>query len=192
MNGILGIVGDRGSGKTAWMTRYAKQSADNGRRVIANYRLKGFKAELMSFEEFRKIVVSKAMIRSIAESDVFLDELGTGADSYEFFSNDVKTITDFINQIRKLDVNLTYTAQRERQIARRIRVQSERFVMLEDPDRFNLRFPDGRPANRHRDVCRGIFNVAMVNDDMEPQGPMRQFRGYRYYQYYNTDEIIWA
>ena len=188
---FVGILGDRGSGKTAWMTRYAIQAANSGKRVIANYRLKGIKAELMSFEELRKIVSSKHTIHELANAHIFLDELGTGADSYEFFLKDTKAITDWVNQVRKLENHVYYTAQRERQIARRIRIQTDTFIALKDLDRGKLTYPDGKLAENHMDVCDGVFVVYMLNEDMEPVGK-RYFNGKNYYQYYNTKEIVWG
>lgn len=186
------IVGDIGSGKTCFMTRYAYLNSKEGMPIISNYALKGIKHRVMSFTEFVSVVSDRKRLRSIEGSTVYFDELGVGADSYDFFSKDVKAITSFVAQIRKLHVTAYYTVQRMSMIARRLRISTGAFIFMEDLDPYNMIGPDGKRAKQHRDICAGLFRASMVNEYQEPIGIPRTFDGKRYWPMYDTDEIIWA
>lgn len=184
---FVGIVGNRGSGKTNILTAYLKDYADDGVPVIANFKL-NFPSISMSFEDLRKIVAGDP--ERIRGTVIGLDELGRGADSYEFFKKDVKDITFLIQQIRKLHSKVFYTVQRFGTIAKRLRDQTDGFIMMNDPDADNFTRPDGTLAQNHREVCTGIFRASYMNDDLHLIRS-RLFDGRPYWNMYDTDEIIW-
>lgn len=179
---FIGIIGDRGSGKTNLMTKYLYDFSQEGYNVIANYSLH-FRAKFMTFTEIR------AMPEEIEDCIIGMDELGIGADSYDFFAKDVKEITNLIAQIRKLHCRVYYTVQRFNMIARRLRLQTDGFIFMEDTDRGNLTFPDGTPAKTHRQVCKGLFRARYMTDNFEIT-KSRIFNGRPYWQLYNTDQRV--
>lgn len=190
-----GIIGDVGSGKTNIMTRYLKRSADVGAPVISNYALIGIKHRLMSFNEFRDLIMTKneRLIRSQVEGAVVgWDELGVGADSYDFMSKDTRSMGEFIAQIRKLHITAFYTVQRFSMIVRRLRIMTGAFILMDDLDKHRMLGIDGKRVKQHRDICAGLFNATMVNDYLEPVGASRVFNGKPYWGMYDTDKIIWA
>jgi hypothetical protein len=182
---FTGIIGDMGSGKTNLLTRYLKQASDAGGLVIANYHLK-FRHRLMPFSELAKLGPE------IENADIGMDELGVGADSYDFLSKDVRAITTLATQLRKRNCRVYYTVQRYSMIARRIRIQTPNFIVMDDPDKHNLIRPDGTKASRHREVCTGRFIAQYMDDYMLPVGRPKVFDGRPYWGLYDTDEIIWS
>jgi hypothetical protein len=157
----------------------------------------------MSFEELRGIVSDKKQIQlynsgnkasrlfEIEGSIIGLDELGIGADSYDFFSKDTRAIVSLIAQIRKLHCVCYYTVQRFRQIARRLRLQTNGFIFMEDQDKGNMICPDGDIAKSHREVCRGLFTASYYDEEMVMVDE-KTFNGRPYWGKYNTDTMIWA
>lgn len=179
---FIGIIGDRGSGKTNLMTKYLYDFSLEGYDIVANYPVK-FKARYMPFSEIRK------MPEEIEDTIIGMDELGIGADSYDFFSKDVKMITDLIAQIRKLHCRVYYTVQRFNMIARRLRLQTDGFIFMEDLDRMNMILPDGKVARTHREVCKGMFRAQFVDSEMRPTRSVI-FDGKPYWSKYNTDQRV--
>lgn len=184
---FVGIVGDRGSGKTNILTAFLYDYAMAGIPVIANYNL-NFDSITMSFDDIRKIIQNDPT--KLSDIVIGLDELGRGADSYEFFKKDVQDITLLIQQIRKLHSKVIYSVQRFRTIAKRLRTQTDGFIMMNDPDKNNFTHPDGTLAMNHREVCKGEFRAAFMTDNLVVIRT-EIFDGKPYYAKYNTDEIIW-
>lgn len=184
---FIGIVGNRGSGKTNLMTAFLKDYADSGVPVIANYKL-NFDSITMSFDDIRKIVANDPT--KLSNVVIGLDELGRGADSYEFFKKDVQDITLLIQQIRKIHSKVIYTVQRQMTIAKRLRDQTDGFILMDDLDKDNHIRPDGSLAVSHREVCAGFFRAAFYTEEMDLIR-IEIFDGKDYYDYYDTDEIIW-
>lgn len=181
---FIGIIGERGSGKTNIMTKYLHDAMRDGDKVISNYSLK-FKHRIMSFEELRQLGPE------IQDCVIGMDELGVGADSYDFFSKESRKITSLIAQIRKRHCRVYYTVQRFSMVARRLRLQTDGFIFMEDIDRGNMRTADGLRVKTHREVCSGFFRAMYCNDDLEVMRT-RIFDGHKYWGIYDTDEIIWG
>ena len=181
---FVGIVGDRGSGKTNFMTALLQDYAEAGIPVIANYKL-DFDSLTMSFDDIRKIP-------ELVENCVIgLDELGVGADSYEFFTKNSSKITTLVTQIRKRRTKVLYTVQRFNLIARRLRDQTDGFVMMQDMDKGNYLDDDGKLFSVHRDVCAGLFSATFLNENQEIVN-QELFDGKAYWKSYDTSEIIWG
>lgn len=176
------IVGDRGGGKTNILTKYLKDGVDSGRKVIANYQL-AFKHRYMPFAEIRKLPPE------LNGALVGMDELGVGADSYEFFTKDSKDITTFVAEIRKRHCTAYYTVQRFSMIARRLRLLTDGFIFMEDLDRQNMVAEDGTVVDDHRLVCKGIFRATFCDSYMRVIRA-KKFYGAKYWPMYNTDEIV--
>ncbi len=184
---FTGIIGSRGSGKTALMTAILKDYADQGIPVLANYKL-NFDSVTMSFEKIREILRTNPS--DLSDIAIGLDELGRGADSYEFMGKSAEEITLLIQQIRKLHSKVVYTVQRFNNIAKRLRDQTDGFILMKDLDAENFVTPDGSRVINHRLVCNGFFEAKFFNENFEYLRT-RILDGSPYYEFYNTDEIIW-
>lgn len=137
---------------------------------------------------------NEKLIRKNFEGATFgWDELGVGADSYEFFAKDNRTLTEIVAYIRKFHMTGYYTVQRFSMIARRLRIMTGAFITMRDMDAHNRIHPEtGKRVRQHRDICRGIFMAQMLDDAMEPIGHPKPFNGRPYWDMYDTDKIIWA
>ena len=174
---FIAVIGDMGSGKTNFVTAILKQNHDSGRDIIANYKLK-FPHKLMSFAEL------KDFPPELHDADIGMDELGTGADSYDFMSEQSKNITKLVTQIRKRHCRVYYTVQRFKFITRRLRMLTDGFILCEDLDKAKDHEAEGF-------VCDGLFRLEFYNADMQPTRKPMVFDGAPYRDLYDTDEIIW-
>lgn len=184
---FVGLIGNRGSGKTNLMTALLKDYADAGEPVVANYKL-NFPSVTMSFEDILTLITKHP--ERAQGLRLGIDELGRKADSYDFFRKDVRDITFLVQQCRKFGIKFLYTVQRWRNIALRLREQTDGFIMMRDLDAKNFTKPDGTRVSDHRDVCEGLFKAIFVDENMEYQND-EIFDGKPYWQFYNTYEIIW-
>lgn len=174
---FIAIIGDMGSGKTCFMTAVLKLSHDLGRKIIANYQL-NFDYQLMSFDELKKFP------EDLRDCDVAMDELGTGADSYDFMSEKSQNITKLVTQIRKRHSRCYYTVQRFKFITRRLRVLTDGFILCEDLDKHEDHEAPGF-------VCDGLFRLEFYDSDLNPTRKPETFDGKPFWDLYDTDEIIW-
>lgn len=180
---FMAIIGDPGSGKTNMLVRYLAQEYMSGSALAVN--MHGLKIPHMyiGFEDLCN-AGDEVMDRFIG-----MDELGVGADSYDFLSKNNRGITKFVAQVRKFHCRCVYTVQRLSMVSRRLRLLTDGYISMSDPDKFNMYYPDGRAAKSHREVCRGIFRAEYFNRD----GRLikrRMFNGRRYWPLYDTDERI--
>lgn len=174
---FIGLIGDMGSGKTCFATAVLYMSHRAGRKVGANYKL-DFPADLISFEELQGF---PAKIYGV---DLVMDELGTGADSYDFMSEQAKNIGKLVTQIRKRKARVYYTVQRFNFIARRLRQMTDGFIMFKDLD--------SHLDHLAKDfVCAGLFELEFLDADMNRTRENEVFDGKPFWNLYNTDEIIW-
>lgn len=100
------------------------------------------------------------------------DELGVGADSREFFRKRNNDIGKLITQIRKRQCLFYYTVQRLNLVDKRIRQQTDKFILMEktkEEGKFILRMVDG---SDHGLLFKTIFN------------------GKPFFNMYDTNEII--
>lgn len=174
---FIGIIGDMGSGKTCLATRILKMNVDAGRPVAANYKL-AFPSTLISFTELAKFP------KHIHDMDVVMDELGTGADSYDFMLEKPKNIGRLVTQLRKRHNRVHYTVQRFNFIARRLRQMTDGFIFCEDLDAEEDHEQGGF-------VCNGIFRLSFFDAEMNETRKPTLFDGRSTWSLYDTDEIIW-
>lgn len=190
---VFGFLGDRGSFKTCKMTASLWHDVQAGESVTANYHL-NFPHRYRTFDQIRaelKRMESDPDYRpSFAGNVVALDELSTGADSYEFMLSGNKEITKLVSQLRKADCLLYYTDQRWGKVTKRIRDQTDAFYLMRDLDKGKMTYPDGRQARRHFDVCDGVAKYIIVNSDLERISREHTFDGKPWYRYYNTREFV--
>jgi hypothetical protein len=120
---IIGVVGRRGFGKTAFMTAIGYDSHLEGYNVFANYGLK-FPYQFISLEELGTLP------SRVHDCVVLMDELHMGADAYDFLAKRTKGITKLITQLRKRRVTFIYTTQYQEQLAKRLRAQTDYLIMM--------------------------------------------------------------
>lgn len=122
---ITAVLGQRGSGKTLFMTYLAHQYHLEGKKIYANYHLKSIPYTYITFEELSKLP------DWLYDGVVFLDEIHIGADSYEVFKKSNKMITTFATQLRKRRITLFYSTQVFKMATKRLRDQTN-FLMTCD------------------------------------------------------------
>lgn len=181
---FVGILGDRGSGKTNLTTKYLYDAHLEGREIVSNYSLK-FPHLLMPFEEIRKVP------KEIYGKVIGMDELGKGGDSYDFFSKDTRELTEMVAELRKVHAMVYYNTQRFSLIARRLRILTDGIILMDDPDKYKMHDAAGNKVQMHREVCDGIFRAVFLNEDGEIIRSKR-FNGRPYWDKYNTDQRIWG
>lgn len=190
---VFGILGDRGSFKTCKMTAALYGDHMAGEKITANYHLK-FPFQYRTFDQVRKelkrMESDESYVPSFAGHVMGFDELSTGADSYEFMLSGNKEITKLISQLRKLGCILYYTDQRYGKVTKRIRDQTDRFWLMRDLDKGKMKYPDGRLAKRHWNVCNGIGETLLVDGDLNPLGKPKKFDGRPWYEHYDTTEFV--
>jgi hypothetical protein len=127
---IIAIIGEydtehradclRGNGKTCVMSdALIKDKVFKGRRIIANYHLKG--AEYMSSKQIVNLIMSE----EIENVSVGIDEIGSIIGSLGESKDDKKFWDNFIKQTRKLTVDVYYTDQIFMNVFNRIRKQTD-------------------------------------------------------------------
>jgi hypothetical protein len=180
---FLAIIGDPGAGKTNMLVKYLYAEHVTHTKIISNLRTLKFPQTYMGFGDLLDAG------DEIMDSYIGMDELGIGADSYDFLSKNNRGITKFVAQIRKFHCRCAYTVQRQRMISVRLRLLTDGYVSMTDPDKFNMFYPDGRKAKMHREVCAGIFRAEYWDRDMRLL-KTRLFNGRKYWPMYDTDERI--
>ena len=123
---IIGIIGDRGDGKSCLETIILKKAFDQGITVYSNYWLKFTDQDhYISFEE---MALLPDYLRS---AYIGMDEIQMAMDSREFLSSSNKALTKLITQIRKRDLTLIYTTQRLSYGDKRLRQQTDYLMFPE-------------------------------------------------------------
>lgn len=166
---ITCIVGDRGSGKTLFMTALAVQYASEGHNIYSNYELTGIKYTPLSFKELATIP------ESLTDAVILLDEVHVGVDSYDFFTDHVRNISAFILQLRKRRITLFYTTQTIDLVAKRLRQQTNYIMQVE-------------PLEERGTAVVSIFDhsKSFGSDFIRTL----LFDGRQFYGFYNTNEVV--
>lgn len=176
----MGIVGDRGSGKTLTMARTCIEMLQKGRTIYTNFHLnknsinKKYhnKINLLDNEFFKNY---KDM--QLYNCCVFIDEVYVYIDSRSSMSKRNRIWSYFINQTRKRDVDLYFTTQFFRQVEIRLRMNTEFFIL---PTCLTDR-QTGKTI---------IVNKILANRDILILIKEERFIANDYFNIYDTDEII--
>jgi len=120
---ITCVLGERGSGKTLFMTFLAYQYYLEGKKIFSNYHLKEIPYTYITFKELASLP------DEINNAVVFMDEIQIGADSYEIFKRSNKMITVFATQLRKRKITLYYSTQVFTMATKRLRQQTNFIIM---------------------------------------------------------------
>ena len=162
---VVGIIGDRGAGKTCLMTALLYIDYRLGFPIVANYSL-NFKANYMGFAKVATLP------ESLRGTTIGIDELGIGADSREFFKKRNSDIAKLITQLRKRQCLFYYTVQRLNLIDKRIRQQTDKYILMEATN------------------TEGIFIMRMLNGWNSDLLYKSKFNGKPFFDMYDTNEII--
>ncbi len=174
---FIGLIGDMGSGKTCYATAVLYLNHIAGRKVGANYKL-NFPSKLLSFERLAEFPAD------VYDLELVMDELGTGADSYDFMGEKPKNIGKLVTQIRKRKSRVWYTVQRFNFISRRLRQMTDGFILFRDLD-------SDLDHRANGFICGGLFELTFHDSEAVPTGRVEIFDGKPYWHLYNTNEIIW-
>lgn len=152
------------------MTFLATKYHKEGKKIYSNYHLKNIPYKSMTLKEMAELP------DELTNAVVLMDELHVGADSYDFMKSSSKAFYMFATQLRKRKVNWYYTTQIFTQVAKRIRMQTDYLITMENTRKehlFNVHVYDRR-------------KVENIND------PINQFKfdGSDYFSEYDTDEVI--
>lgn len=152
------------------MTYLAKKYHEEGKAIYSNYHLINIPYKPMTLKEMSELP------EELNNAVVLMDELHVGADSYDFMKSSSKAFYMFATQLRKRKVNWYYTTQIFTQVAKRIRMQTDYLITMENTKKehmFNVHIYDRRKLEN-------------IND------PINQFTfdGTAYFSEYDTDEVI--
>jgi hypothetical protein len=166
---ITAVIGNRGSGKTCFLTFLADQYHKEGKKIFTNFELKGIPHEKMN------LGIMATLPDKLSNAVVLMDELHMGADSYDFMKKSSRAFNTFATQLRKRKVNWYFTTQIFTQVARRIRLQTDFMITMENTKKEN------------------IFKCTIYDRrGSEPREPINSFNfnGAPYFDKYDTDEVI--
>jgi len=168
---ITAILGNRGSGKTCFMTFLAHEYHKKGKRIFANYHLIDIPYEYMSFSKMATLP------DELNDALVLTDEMHMGADSYDFMKNSSRAFSTFATQLRKRRVHWYYTTQIMTQVAKRIRTQTDYIITM---------------VNTKKE---GVFEASVYDrhDYDELFGTPKKnflFDGKPYFKFYDTNEVV--
>jgi hypothetical protein len=152
------------------MTFLATQYHKEGRKIYSNYHLKNIPYKSMTLKEMSELP------DELTNAVVLMDELHVGADSYDFMKSSSKAFYMFATQLRKRKVNWYYTTQIFTQVAKRIRMQTDYLITLENTKKETL------------------FKATVYDrrKEYDLNEPIQQFLfdGSEYFKEYDTDEVI--
>jgi len=122
---ITCVLGQRGSGKTLFMTYLAHQYHKEGKKIYSNFTLKDIQYNPITFEKLASLP------DELTDAVVFLDEIQIGADAYEVFKRSNKMITVFATQLRKRHITLYYSTQVFKMVTKRLRLQTNYIITFD-------------------------------------------------------------
>lgn len=152
------------------MTFLAIKYHAEGKKIYSNYHLKNIPYKSMTLKEMAELP------DELMNAVVLMDELHVGADSYDFMKSSSKAFYTFATQLRKRKVSWYYTTQIFTQVAKRIRMQTDYLITMENTKKEHLF--KGHVYDRRK--------LENIND------PINQFTfdGSSYFSEYDTDEVI--
>lgn len=162
---LVSIFGDIGSGKTLLLTSIAYLNQDSGKKIVANYVLKGIEYEEFDFYKMAKSEYDNAII--------LIDEAYIYIDSRNYTQSSNKLFSYALFQSRKKTVELYLTMQLFRTIDVRFRMMSSYVINCEQIEEgfeytlMNPKIPD-------------VSIISVLNYE----------NALMFYEMYNTNEVI--
>jgi len=173
---IIAVVGNKGAGKTLFLTYIAEYShLIEKRKVFSNFELNHI--PYYDFDYKMLLELPDDMENGV----ILMDETQMGADAYDFLSKKSKAITTLATQLRKRNLDLYMTTQRFTFIAKRLRDLTDFIFAMEVAKDYN------------NDIIKGVANVEVYDrNDIFDETPIKTFifDGRNFFNHYNTDEVI--
>jgi hypothetical protein len=165
---IVGILGQRGGGKTLLMTHLAYMDYEiNKSLIVSNYHL-NFDYKYMTLSELAELP------DWLKDATVCLDEIQVGADSRSVFAKGNKSISTLATQLRKRNITLYYTTQLLGQVDKRLREQTDYIIIT-------------KPLDKNKP---GWFRLEIYDKRTDFILGEKFFWGKETFQLYNTNEVI--
>ncbi len=177
---IVGIIGDRGCGKTLSMAKTVMEMLKKGRQIYTNFHLN--KKHIPKKYHKQLHLIDNKFLKDYKDFKLykcclFIDEIYIYIDARMSGSKKNRIWSYFINQTRKRDVDLYFTTQFFRQVEIRLRMNTEFFV-----------FPAKITKKGSTDIY--IYNkIYAYKNNLKLVG-VENFLGNDYFDVYDTDEII--
>ena len=173
---IVAVVGNKGAGKTLFLTFIAEHAYHiEKRKVFSNFELTEIPYHEFSYKDLLELP------EHMENGVILMDETQMGADAYEFLSKQSKAITTLATQLRKRNLDLYMTTQRFTFIAKRLRDLTD-FIFAMDVAR-----------DQNNQIIRGVAKVEIYDrNDPFSDIPMKDFifDGRPFFNHYNTKEVI--
>ena len=179
---LIGIAGPFGSGKTLYATSLGINFLRNNptKFLFTNYPLKNLGELEDRWEQYKFEDISKDILpENYKNGLMIIDEIQVGADAYDFLKDDVRNKMDFVNQIRKNDLELIVVAPNFDFFISRLRKLLTHFVIL-------------NPMVEEGIINARWFERILVSSTFE----VRQFENpvikdlSDYFKYYDTKYIV--
>ena len=165
---VIGILGERGHGKSVILTKLGYNDYLVGKKIVANYHL-NFPHIYMTFEEIIELP------EELEDCTLLLDEFQVGAGARKALSNANTSINKFITQLRKRNIMLYYATQHIRFVDIDVRTQTNFVIFI-------------------RKIDKSIFDVKFVDRWMPTAPPINHFTwdatDFFEKKLYDTKEII--
>jgi hypothetical protein len=171
---IIAVIGQRGHGKSLLMTKFAKDYHLLGVTIFANYHLYDIPYTYITLEQVAQFP------EELHDCILFLDEMQEGVDAYEIFAKRSSKLNKLFTQLRKRHIQLIWATQHWKQIAPRLKRQTNYAKILERKEEF----PKGVAIVYTHKCDGGMIEWNPIKTEL--------FDGRPYFNNYNTDEVIHA
>jgi len=163
---INAIIGDRGAGKTCFMTALAEAYHNEGKSIFTNYQLFNIPHKRITLQEM--LTLPDYLNNSV----VLIDEIHIWADAYDFLGKPARALASFATQLRKRQVTWYYTTQVFTQVPKRIRQQTNYFIMAQAMKK------------------KAMFEIQIIEKTSYTLINKLKFNGAPYFDKYDTNEVI--
>ena len=173
---IIGLVGDKGSGKTLFLRALAQEFHNEKLNVYANFQIFGIDYTHINFTYLADLP------DNLRDGVILLDEAQMGLDAYKWYDKQSTKLSKLFTQLRKRNLEIVYSTQRWPTVNYRVR----------DITDYIFAFEAGRDSEDH--LIKGTSLISISNRSRatraDPAYKQLIFDGRKYFGMYNTDEII--
>lgn len=175
---IIGIIGDRGSGKTLFQTYLAHCDFEQGREIYANYHLK-FDYKLLDLKDLLSKIQNKEQLKN---ATLLLDEVHIFFESRRSGSKKNLAGSYLATQSRKRSLDIIYTTQYLGQVEKRLRDNTDYLVRAFKLDETLYKY----------DIYKKMDSLTLDTGDYEVVKTLfiRGDNCQKIYDMYDTEEII--
>jgi len=187
---IISIIGNKGDGKTLFMTKCLVDYKTQENYIYSNYKLSKIKHNILNVNMLQDFQNNN---KNLENTLIGIDEAHIFLDSRNFMSKKNKTIGYFLLQSRKRKIKCFLTFQKINQIDIRLRQNTSFFVFCNSYEIVGqklVKLIEGEPLFDEKNVIiiYDIWKTDKINN-FEFVGK-NCFYAKDYYNYYDTNEII--